>query len=67
MFVKAVNAQAQAIKEFIDRKIAALHAPKASNAGSESLADQIGKLAVLKRDGVLSEEEFAAAKTKLLG
>ena len=66
MFVKAVNAEAQAIKNFIDGKIAALHAPKELYGGSESLVDQIGKLAALKRDGVLSEEEFAAAKAKLL-
>ena len=67
MFVKAVNAQAQAIKDFIDGKIAALHAPRNPTGGSASLADQLSKLAELKRDGVLSDEEFAAAKAKLLG
>jgi hypothetical protein len=32
-----------------------------------SIADQISRLARLKRDGFLSEAEFAAAKTRLLG
>lgn len=31
------------------------------------VADQLGKLAALKEQGVLSEEEFAAQKAKLLG
>jgi hypothetical protein len=41
-------------------------APAASGEGS-SLVDEIQKLATLKEQGLLSEDEFAAAKSKLLG
>ena len=34
---------------------------------SESLADELEKLSSLKEKGLISEEEFAAAKAKLLG
>jgi hypothetical protein len=43
--------------------------PKPAGAGvalSTSVADELTKLATLKADGVLSEEEFAAQKVKLL-
>jgi hypothetical protein len=36
-------------------------------AASASLADEIGKLAALRDQGILTEEEFAAQKGKLLG
>lgn len=36
-------------------------------AGSVSTADELEKLAALKEKGVISEEEFAAEKAKLLG
>ncbi len=43
-------------------------APAASAAaGSDDLMTQLTKLADLKAAGVLSDEEFAAAKAKLLG
>lgn len=47
------------------------HAPQpvvrqTSNAGS-SVADELTKLAKLKADGILTEEEFQAQKAKLLG
>jgi hypothetical protein len=35
--------------------------------GSSSLVDEIQKLASLKEQGLLSEDEFTAAKNKLLG
>jgi hypothetical protein len=44
---------------------AAAQAPAAEP--SSSLMDELGKLADLKAAGVLSDEEFAAAKAKLLG
>ncbi|SDK40672.1 SHOCT domain-containing protein [Aliiruegeria lutimaris] len=36
-------------------------------AGAVSTADELDKLAKLKNDGVITEEEFAAQKAKLLG
>jgi len=41
-------------------------APAAPAAGS-SMADQLGQLADLHQRGVLTDDEFAAAKAKLLG
>ncbi len=42
-------------------------APAPAAADSSSLVDELQKLASLKEQGILSEEEFTAAKTKLLG
>jgi len=42
-------------------------APAAPAADSSSLVDELQKLASLKEQGILSEDEFTAAKTKLLG
>ncbi|TFC42551.1 SHOCT domain-containing protein [Cryobacterium sp. TMT1-21] len=39
----------------------------AAAAGGDDLSAQIEKLATLKTAGVISDEEFAAAKAKLLG
>lgn len=46
----------------------AVHAPAAhAPAGSGSLADELKKLAELRDAGVLTEDEFAAQKVRLLG
>ena len=42
-------------------------APAPSAADSSSLVDELQKLASLKEQGILSEDEFTAAKNKLLG
>ena len=42
-------------------------APAASGAGSSDVIAQLQQLADLKAQGVLSDEEFANAKAKLLG
>ena len=42
-------------------------APEPGAADSSSLADELQKLATLKEQGILSDDEFAAAKNKLLG
>ena len=41
--------------------------PEPAAADSSSLADELQKLASLKEQGILSEDEFIAAKNKLLG
>ena len=41
--------------------------PEPAAADSSSLADELQKLAALKEQGILSEDEFTAAKNKLLG
>jgi hypothetical protein len=46
---------------------AAEPAPAPAAAGEESLIDQLKQLGELKEQGILTEEEFAAQKAKLLG
>jgi Short C-terminal domain len=41
-------------------------APAAAAAGGESMFDQLKQLGELKDQGILTEEEFAAQKAKLL-
>jgi Short C-terminal domain len=41
--------------------------PAAAPAGGESMIDQLKQLGELKEQGILTEEEFAAQKAKLLG
>lgn len=53
------------IIDAVDRAIEAQKASAPSNNGS--VAEEIAKLAVLKEKGILTEEEFAAQKAKLLG
>jgi Short C-terminal domain len=42
-------------------------APAGAPAGGESTIDQLKELGELKSQGILTEEEFAAQKAKLLG
>ena len=42
-------------------------APPAAGAGGSSTIDQLKELGELKQQGILTEEEFAAQKAKLLG
>ena len=49
------------------RAAAAAPPPAASGAGSSDVIAQLQQLADLKAQGVLSDEEFANAKAKLLG
>lgn len=68
-----VMGQAKKCAEFEDR-LRNLHVREQfvastpiAGAPSGSLADELNKLVSLKADGVLSEEEFATAKARLLG
>jgi Short C-terminal domain len=42
------------------------YSPPAAEAPSDSLTDELQRLADLKAQGILTDEEFAAAKAKLL-
>ena len=46
---------------------AAAPAPVAASSGEQSTIEQLKELAALKEQGVLTEEEFAAQKAKILG
>jgi hypothetical protein len=54
------------IKSARDRELAFQDYVKQTAAGSTSSADEISKLAALKDQGVITEQEFAAQKAKLL-
>jgi putative oligomerization/nucleic acid binding protein len=41
--------------------------PPAAPAGGSSVADQLQQIATLHQQGVLSDDEFTAAKAKILG
>ena len=43
------------------------HAPAPAPAASSSMINQLNQLAELHQQGVLTDEEFAAAKAKLFG
>lgn len=61
------NSQAVAIKEFIDKAIDDYHNSQRNQvSAAPSVSSELQQLAKLKSDGVLSEDEFLAAKKKLL-
>ncbi len=59
------NAKAIEIKQYITSKIKELRTPHAAPVAT-SLSDEIQKLAILKQQGIISEQEFQAAKEKLV-
>lgn len=67
MFAHAKNnALAKEIKEYLDEAIRRSQAPQTVTPAT-NLSDELQKLAQLKDQGVLSEDEFQAAKNKLIG
>ena len=65
-FVKAEEAQFRKIKDAVDAKIEELSRPAAPQPNNDPIA-QLERLAALRSQGVLSDEEFAEQKAKLLG
>jgi len=62
---EAMNAAAQ--QAVAQQQAAAAQAPPAGPAGGTDVVAELQKLAALKEQGILSDDEFAAAKAKLLG
>jgi|GEM_PF-1104402 len=60
------NEEAIKIKDYIEQGIAKIRAPQHAAAAPASVADELMKLADLRSKGILSDEEFAAAKASLL-
>jgi len=60
------NELALEIKEYIEKKIQELRKPQIPSSRS-NLPDEIQKLADMKEKGILSDEEFQAAKHRLIG
>lgn len=59
------NEKALEIKEYIEERIQQLRNPQVTSSGP-SLSDELQKLADLKAQGILSEEEFQTAKRRLI-
>ena len=62
---EAMNAAAQ--QAVAQQQAAAAQAPPPAPAGGTDVVAELQKLAALKEQGILSDDEFAAAKAKLLG
>ena len=62
------NNQATEIKNYIEARIKDSRAPKSvpASTATASLGDELAKIAALKAQGVLSDEEFQAAKKRLI-
>jgi len=59
---KNVQARTATLRQLID----AAHAAPAPSSSPTSIADELRKLADLRAEGVLSDDEFGALKNKLL-
>lgn len=64
--LKEINEWYSRFLNIIEKK-KTLSASTNSNGGNGSVADEIAKLSSLLKDGVISQDEFDAAKKKLLG
>ena len=60
-FDKPLNTEFQALRELVQEKMANAISPQTG-----SVADELAKLAALRNQGVLTDEEFEAQKLKLL-
>lgn len=61
-FEKDCNAEFLALRDFVEARMASASAPQ-----SLSVADELVKLAALRDQGVLTDDEFSLQKAKLLG
>lgn len=66
-FSKKQQPPFEELRAAVEAAVSSAHAPAAGAPGTEPLADQLTKLNALHQQGVLSREEFAAAKARLLG
>ena len=63
---KKNNELAIKIKEYIESAVLKLRTPQAQTT-APNLTDELQKLAKLREQGILSDEEFQSAKKKLIG
>lgn len=68
MFTKDEQPAFERLRDAVESAIAARHAPPqaAPNAPAIDIADQLGKLAALRDQGILNDDEFAIQKARLL-
>ncbi|MEK7782158.1 MAG: GYF domain-containing protein [Verrucomicrobiota bacterium] len=66
LFDEECNAQAEVAKNYIESRIQQLRSSPTTKVETPSLTDELTKLAALKSQGMLTDEEFLAAKRRLL-
>ena len=66
LFGRDQNRDVAEFKTLVEKKMREARQPVVANNSKSSLADELRSLAELKRQGVLTAEEFEAAKKKLL-
>lgn len=66
-FAKRQQAAFENLRTAVEAAITAHHQTPTGPQGTASVADELAKLSTLVDQGVLSAEEFAAAKARLLG
>ncbi|HEY6678594.1 MAG TPA: DUF4429 domain-containing protein [Actinomycetota bacterium] len=67
LFDKKSLAEFEALRDYIEHRIAEAHAPQGPSLSQEpDLGEQIRKLAALRDEGILSDDEFQAKKADLL-
>jgi hypothetical protein len=65
-----VRAEADTAKAEIEARVRAAHEGQSgatANSGSASTTEELARLGAMKEQGLLNDEEFAAAKKSLLG
>lgn len=66
IFGQELNEQVAEFKAKVEKIMQSSRQPVSTAAASANLADELRKLAELKQQGILSQDEFDAAKKKLL-
>lgn len=66
LFDEQNNAHVEVAKNYIESRMKELRTPAPKSSGNPSLGDELTKLAALKNQGLLTDEEFQAAKKRLL-
>lgn len=67
IFTKKQMPEFEKLRAALDASIAAQHAPQQAAAAPLSVADELAKLNGLLQQGILTPDEFAAQKARLLG
>ncbi|MBC8095532.1 MAG: DUF4339 domain-containing protein [Akkermansiaceae bacterium] len=67
LFDEQNNAQVEVAKNYIESRMKEIRSPQPTNTVTPSLGDELTKLAALKNQGLLTDEEFQAAKKLLIG
>jgi len=67
LFDEESNTEAEIVRSYIESRMKEIRTPKPAKSQATSLGDELTKLATLKSQGLLTDEEFQAAKKRLIG